>query len=220
MKALRPENVAFLRVRTHLITSADDIVEVVKRYTREIAAPGDIVGVSESVVAITQGRAIPSETVKPGAVARFLARFAHPDASVSAPRSMQVAIEQVGMARILLAAFCGLIGKITGRKGLFFKVAGHQVAEIDDAGGTMPPYDRYIVLGPKDADAVCRRIWKETGLRAFILDVNDKGFVDVLGSSMPLTPETERVIKQLFKSNPFGNDDQQTPIVVVKQVTP
>lgn len=210
---------AVLRIRTHLITEKDDVADIISRYAGDVAEPGDMVGIAESVVAITQGRAIPPESIHPTWVARFIARFAHPDASVSAPRSMQMAIREVGLLRILLAAAAGLVGRVIGKRGLFFKVAGHSVAEIDDSGGTMPPYDRSIILGPANPHAVARRVWKETGLWTLILDVNDKGFVDVLGSSLPLSPEKERAIKDLLKTNPFGNDDQQTPLIVIKPVT-
>lgn len=210
------KNAAVLRIRTHLITETDDVVDIVARYTADIAEVGDLVGMAESVVAITQGRAVSPEGVHPSWLARLIARFAHPDASVSAPRSMQMAIREVGLFRILLAAAAGLVGKVIGKRGLFFRVAGHEVAEIDDSGGTMPPYDRSIILGPKDPDSVARKVWKKTGLWMLILDVNDKGCVDVLGSSLPLTPEKERSIQELLKSNPFGNDDQKTPLIVIK----
>ncbi len=210
---------AILRVRTHLITEKDDLATVVARYTGDISEPGDIVGIAESVVAIMQGRAIPPEAINPGFLARFIARFAHPDASVSAPRSMQAAIDMVGVPRILLAAIAALWGKVAGKKGLFFKVAGHQVAEIDDSGGTMPPYERSVILGPKNPNQEARKVWRRTGLWLLILDVNDKGAVDVLGSSIPLTPPRERWVKELLKSNPFGNDDQKTPLIVIKPQT-
>jgi hypothetical protein len=210
------KDAAVLRIRTHLITEKDDVPDIVDRYAKDIAEPGDIVAIAESVVAIAQGRAIPPETVRPSLIARFIARFAHPDASVSAPRSMQMAIKEVGLPRILLAAAAGLLGKLTGRKGLFFKVAGHAVAEIDDSGGTMPPYDRSIILGPANPDAVARAAWKKTGLWTLILDANDKGCVDILGSSFPVSPRTAEEIQELLRSNPFGNDDQKTPLVVIK----
>jgi len=209
-----------LRIRTHLITESDDVGDIIEAYTRDVAEPGDMVGISESVVAITQGRAIPPEKINPGLLARAVSRFAHPDASISAPRSMQMAIEEVGSFRIVLAAVAGLAGKILGIHGLFFRVAGHCVAEIDDSGGTMPPYDRAVILGPKDPDAVARRVWRRTGLWTLILDVNDKGAVDVLGSSIPLSREREQAVKQLLRKNPFGNDDQKTPLVVIKTSGP
>jgi hypothetical protein len=215
-KSNKASECTVLRVRTHLITERDNIIDIVKRYTSQIAEPGDIVALAESVVAITQGRAISPDKIRPSLLARTISRFAHPDASVSAPRCMEVAIRQVGPLRITLAAICGLIGKIIRKRGLFFVVAGHEVAEIDDSGGTMPPYDRHIILGPKDPHVLARKIWKETGLWALILDTNDKGCVDVLGSSFPITEERKKLIEDIFKTNPFGNDDQKTPLAVVK----
>jgi hypothetical protein len=54
---------ARIPVRTHIVTAADDIVEVIERYAGPLVRPGDIVVVSEKVVAITQGRAVPVEPV-------------------------------------------------------------------------------------------------------------------------------------------------------------
>lgn len=210
------DSVPILRIRTHLITEKDDVASVIARYTGGVAERGDVVGISESVVAIMQGRAIPPEDIVPGLLARTVCRFAHPDASISAPRSMEMAVREVGSLRILVAAAAGLIGKILGIHGLFFRVAGHSVAEIDDSGGTMPPYDRSIILGPKDADAVARHVWQRTGVWILILDVNDKGAVDILGTSIPLSKEREEAVKRLLRKNPFGNDDQKTPLVVMK----
>ncbi len=212
------EGAQVLRVRTHLITKEDSPLEFVRTYTEGIAEAGDTVGIAESVLAIMQGRAVDPHTVVPSFLARFIAKFAHPDASISAPRSMQMAIREVGTLRILAAAVAGSWGKITGKQGLFFKVAGHEVAEIDDSGGTMPPYDRSIILGPKMPNQVARQIWRRTGLRVLILDVNDRGSVDVLGSSLPLTQKQENAVKELLRSNPFGNDDQKTPLVIIKNL--
>ncbi len=210
------ENTAILRIRTHLITDKDNPEDVIHQYTRDIAAPGDLVGIAESVVAIMQGRAIEPNTVKPGILARLLSRFAHPNASISAVRSMQMAINEVGTVRIMAAAFCALMGKALGIKGAFFRVAGHEVAQIDDSGGTMPPFERHIILGPREPDRVARQVWRKTGLWTLILDVNDKGAVDILGTSLPLKPHQSEFIKGILKSNPFGNDDQKTPLIVIK----
>ncbi|HHY18088.1 MAG TPA: F420-0:Gamma-glutamyl ligase [Firmicutes bacterium] len=210
------ENTAILRIRTHLITQKDAPADIVHHYTKGVAEPQDLVGIAESVVAIMQGRAIEPEQVIPGILARFLSRFAHPDASISAERSMQMAICEVGAPRIILAALCALAGKIFGIKGTFFRIAGHQVAEIDDSGGTMPPFERHIILGPENPNLVARQIWKKTGLWTLILDVNDKGSVDILGTSFSLKPHQEEFIKDILRSNPFGNDDQKTPLIIIK----
>lgn len=211
-----PEEVDILRVRTHIITERDDIVEVARRYLAGLAEPGDIAAFAESPVAITQGRAIPPERINPGLLARLISKFADPDASLSAPRSMQMAIELAGVPRILLACAAQAAGKLVGLRGLFFMVAGHSVAEIDDSGGTMPPYDRHVILGPDNPGEVARRIFRETGVHAMILDTNDKGFVDVLGASFPIDGAVREWAQRVLRHNPFGNDDQQTPLCIIK----
>lgn len=202
-------------IRTHIITEKDDIVSVVKKYIENIAEPGDIVAIAESVVAITQGRAYLPKDVKVGMLARFLCRFPQRHGSLTSPQSMQLAINESGCMRILLAAGIGAIGKLFKKRGWFFKVAGKQVALIDDVAGTMPPYHRHIVLGPKDPNKVCDAIKKATGIDAIIVDANDIGCADIVGFSSGIGMSIQELVN-IFRENPAGNSDQQTPIVLLK----
>lgn len=204
---------AKIPLRTHLITEKDDIVEVVWRYTRDVAEPGDLITVAESVVAITQGRAFLPEQIKPGVLARILCRYTGRGGSLTSPASMQLVINEVGWWRAALGGVAALLGKIVGRTGDFYRVAGIQAALVDDVAGTMPPYHRYIVLGPKDPDKVARAIKAKTGVDAAIVDANDLHKVDVLGASGPV--DASRVQK-IMADNPAGNSEEQTPIVVIK----
>jgi len=199
-------------IRTHIVTEKDDIVEVVKKYAGDIASPGDIIAVAESVVAISQGRAILPDSVKPGMLARFLCRFPGRDGSLAAPPSLQVAIEEVGTPRFVLGVIAAGLGRLIGRRGDFYRVAGRRLAQIDDFAGTMWPFDRHIVLGPKDPDKVAAGIKKATGAEAVITDVNDIGKVDILAATDGV--DREALISYL-RDNPHGNDDQQTPIVIL-----
>lgn len=198
-------------VRTHIVTEKDDIVEVVRKYTGEIASPGDVIAVAESVVAISQGRAIHPDSVRTGRLARFLCRFPGKEGSLAAAPSLQVAINQVGYLRFFLGLAAAAAGRLLGRRGDFFRVAGRELALIDDFAGTMWPYDRHIVLGPKNPQEVVERIKEATGVDAVVTDVNDIGNVDILAA-------TDGVDRQMLiaylKDNPHGNDDQQTPVVV------
>jgi hypothetical protein len=201
-----------LPIRTHIITENDDIVDVVQKYTGMIASPGDIVAVAESVVAISQGRAILPDSIKPGMIARILCHFPGKEGSLAAPPSIQVAMEEVGTARFLLGVTAAGLGRLVGRRGDFYRVAGRQLAQIDDFAGTMWPFDRHIVLGPKDTQKVAERIKQATGVDAVITDVNDIGKVDILAATDGV--DCEALVSYL-KDNPHGNDDQQTPIVVL-----
>jgi hypothetical protein len=199
-------------IKTHLITDKDDIVDVVKKYTVKIATTGDTIAVAESVVAISQGRAILPETIKPGFLARVLCRFPGKEGSLAAPPSLQVAIEDVGLPRFLLGLIAAGLGRLTGRRGDFFRVAGRQLAQIDDFAGTMYPYDRHIVMGPKNPQKVADRIKKATGAEAVITDINDLGKVDILAATAGAWHYN---MSAYLRDNPHGNDDQQTPIVVL-----
>ncbi len=66
--------VPYLRIpiQTTVVTEQDDIVDLVDRYTRAQRQAGDTLVVSESVVAISQGRAIPENQIRVGLLARML----------------------------------------------------------------------------------------------------------------------------------------------------
>lgn len=199
-------------IKTHIITENDDIVEVAKKYAGEITSPGDIIAVAESVVAISQGRAILPETVKPGILARILCHFPGKEGSLAAPPSIQVAMQDTGLPRFLLGVAAAGLGRLVGRRGDFYRVAGRHLAQIDDFAGTMWPFDRHIVLGPKDPQQVVNRIKQATGAEAIITDVNDIGKVDILAATDGVAQD---MLFDYLKDNPHGNDDQQTPIVLL-----
>lgn len=204
-----------LSIRTHIITEKDDLLEVVCRYTRGIAEPGDVIALSESMVAITQGRAVLPESVKARRLARLLSCFAHPDGSLATPAAMELAVREAGTVRVLAAAACAALGRLLGYRGLFYRVAGSGLNLIDDIGGTLYPYDRYIVLGPKHSQRVAEQVKAATGVDALIADVNDIHCVDVLGYTGD--HDLQELVAAL-RTNPQGNDDEQTPIVVLKKV--
>lgn len=202
-------------IRTHLITQKDDIVEVVVSYTSPVTEPGDIIVIAESPVAISQGRAFLSSSVKSGLLARFLCKFPNKDGSLATPQAMQLAINEVGLLKILIGAVAAALGKAVGRSGDFYRVAGKELAKIDDIAGTLPPFDRYIVLGPKNPKKITDEIYKRTGITTAIADINDIECVDILAISGVVS---EKQITEILKQNPSGNDDQQTPIVVLKKI--
>jgi hypothetical protein len=93
-------------------------------------------------------------------------------------------------------------------------LAGEQARLIDDVTGTLPPYDQFIVLGPKNPQAVVDEIKAGTGLEAAIVDVNDLRRVKVLASGA-----SEKLLNQALLMNPAGNASEQTPIVLIRPNT-
>jgi hypothetical protein len=205
-------------VRTHLVTADDDAAEVVQRYVGDIGDDVRLVAVSERMVAITQGRSYPMDTIKAGPLARILVRFVtRPGYGIGlgTPQTMQLAISEVGAPRILLAAALSAVTKPFGVHGLFYRVAGRQAAAIDGPTSyTIPPYNKSATLGPKDPDGAARDLAAAVGAPVAVIDANDAGCA-VLGASPGVD---RRFVEQLFADNPLGQAREQTPICVVSEV--
>lgn len=200
-------------VRTRILTEHDDIIDAIVAYGQDRIGPEDIVCVAESVVAITQGRVTRPEELKISWQARLLNRFVPAEGSMSSLYGMQAAMNLEGEWYTLFAFIAGAVAKVFGKSGVFYQLA-RQASLTDDVTGTMPPYDKHIVYGPKDPDALCDKIVKRTGCYgAVVADVNDLKRSAVLGTSRGI--EGKKIAKILI-DNPFGNDCQMTPIVIIK----
>jgi hypothetical protein len=205
-------------VRTHLVTRDDDAAAVVQRYVGDLADDVRLVAVSERMVAITQGRAYPMDTIRPGRLAGLLVRYVtRPGYGIGlgTPQTMQLAIDEVGAPRILLAAALSAVTKPFGVHGVFYRVAGRQAAAIDGPTSyTIPPYNQAATLGPRDPDGAARTIAAALGVPVAIIDANDAGCA-VLGASPGVD---RRFVQRLFADNPLGQAREQTPICVVREV--
>ncbi len=205
-------------VRTHLVTADDDAAEVVARYVGPIADEVRLVAVSERMVAITQGRSYPMDQIRPGRLARLLVRFVtRPGYGIGlgTPQTMQLAIDEVGAPRILLAAAASAITKPFGVHGVFYRLAGRQAAAIDGPTSyTISPYNQSATLGPTDPDGAARAIAAAVGAPVAVIDANDAGCA-VLGASPGVD---RRLAQRLFADNPLGQAREQTPVCVVREV--
>ena len=213
-KRWRPAaNSDVLPIRTHLLTELDDPVEVVRRYVVPHAQPGDVVTIGESPLAIMQGRFIHPSEIHPGWLATRLCYLFLPTSSLATACGLQTLINIVGPVRVFLAFVAGAIGKLFGQPGFFYRVAGDQARLIDDVTGTLPPYDKFIVLGPENAQGIVDQIQRETGLSAAIVDVNDLKAVKILAATSDLSIN---FLKKALITNPAGNADEQTPVVLIR----
>jgi len=205
-------------VRTHLVTDADEAIDVVRRYAWPHPDDTVLVAVSERMVAITQGRSHPMTSIRPGRLARFLVRFVtRPGYGIGlgTAETMQLAISEVGAPRILFAAMVSGLTKPFGVHGLFYRIAGRQAAAIDGPTSyTIAPYNQAATLGPRDPNGVAARLAIELGIPAAVIDANDAG-CNVLGASRGLD---RRWVARLFADNPLGQAGEQTPVCVVRSV--
>ena len=204
-------------LKTHVITEDDDISDVIAKYTEEFRQDGDWVMASEKVVAITQGRALREDEMKIGLLANILWRFVAKvpyGVGLRRPSSMQCAINECGAPRILFAAIVGALGKLVGRKGDFYRIAGVQAATID-AAGTSPLQPDYVIMGPKNPMGVANSIKEKVGLEAAIMDINDIGGSWAIGYSSGIDKE---LIEKVMQDNPCGQTTEQTPICLIRKV--
>ena len=180
--------------------------------------------VSEKIIAVSQGRSYYLWDIDPGLSARLLYRFVSKNPSgigLRSPWTMELAIRESGIIKILLASCLSVITKLFGIKGVFYRVLGRKISSID--GPT--PYSIYpsnisAKLGPKNPQKVAEQLTEKIRsynrnidgfLGVVILDANDIG-QDVLGNS---TSITNAIIEKIYKNNPMGQTDEQTPISLV-----
>jgi F420-0:gamma-glutamyl ligase len=206
-----------IAVKTHIITDKDNIDDVIGKYTATIRKSGDIITISESVVAMTQGRAVPTSEIKPRLLARILWRFVRKvpyGIGLRNPYSMECAIRETGSARLLLAAVVSAIMKVFRRRGDFYRIAGIQARMIDAPGTAgLKEYIDCVILGPKDPQLVVEKLAKKINSPVAIVDVNDITGCWVVSTS---DKSNIKLIEQALDDNPAGQGDACTPIIIIR----
>jgi hypothetical protein len=187
--------------------------------------------VGEKVIAIAQQRFRFWWDIEPGWWARTLSRFVlklPTGVGLSSPWTMQMAINEAGLPRILLAAAVSAVGKAVGRRGWFYRVAGHDINAIDGPGGhVVYPGNASAKLPPADPDGAATAIRAAIGAvvpdaaarrlgGVVIMDANDIGR-NVLGRD---SDRDDQFFDALFADNPAGQDRQQTPVVLCLRGAP
>jgi hypothetical protein len=207
-----PDGIVAIPVRTRLIVKGDDLVALLRDALAGLARPGDVVAVAETAVAIAQGRFIGAETIRPSRLAQTLARRAGALATINQPESLQLVIDEVGAWRVFGAALLHVAGRAIGRRGVFYELLGQAIATIDGYTGTLPPYERAIVLGPAEPDRVSAELAAALDLHVAIVDANDLRRAKALGASPGVNRDN---VEHALLGNPAGNGDEQTPLVIL-----
>lgn len=74
---------------------------------------------------------------------------------------MQLAINEVGLFRILSAAGFAALTRPFGIKGIFYRIAGERARGIHGlTENTLPPYNEYASLLPKNPNKITRELEK------------------------------------------------------------
>lgn len=203
-------------IKTHLIQPGERLERTLVPYFRSRVEADDIVVLGEKIVAIAQRRAVAVSSVHPRPMARFLARHVRPlgyGLGLRRPETMEVAMREVGEWRIVLAALGGLYDHLRGQSGHFYRIAGRRVAAIDGPGPTtIPPYNRFIVLSPKDPQGLVAALARRLHCHVAVVDVNDVGS-EVLVASPGVD---HALVQELMRDNPMGQGAQGTPVAVLR----
>ena len=206
-------------IQTHFIQQKESYLEIVKKYVEPLSKPQDILLLSEKIVALCQDNTVDIEDVKLGWWAKTLSKRATSnDAGIAMdePYKLQLAIDIAGLSRILLAVFCGAVGKLLGRRGWFYKVAGHEIAGIDGfySRSSFELYHRLAILNPREPDKVCQEIYEQFNIAAAIVDANDLG-QDYLGS---YGIEDRKTFMETIRDNPAGQSNEMTPLILIRKI--
>lgn len=186
-------------LKTDLLGPGDDIVDVARRALDAAGItpePTDIVAIGATPLAISQGRIVDIEDVRPGLIAGIACRFFDFDT----PHAAQAAINDAGPLRFVLALLGARLLRLLGRRGDVYR----PVAGMDNGPGT-----QNVILGPDDPTGVARGVARELGCAAAVVDAADPGRVEILGASAFL--DRDLLVEALR-----GNDDQPTPLVLVR----
>ncbi len=230
------KNIARYPIKTELFAKGDNfakkIAGEIKKYLKELKSHDKevlkkrwYVIVSEKVVAISQGRSYFIWDIKPSPAASFFSKFVKRTPygiGLGSPFTMEIAIREVGLPRIALAALVSVITKPFGMKGMFYHVAGRTVASIDGPTEySLYPSNVSAKLGPKEPQKAAENIRKvieetlpedvkHTFGGVVIIDANDLGR-DILGNA---SDTTDMFFQKIMRDNPMGQGSEQTPIVI------
>ena len=211
-------------IQTHFVQIGENYIDLIERYVKPLYEEGDLLSISEKVIALCQKRVVYRKDMKISWLAKFLSRFAiqHNSAGIGVgagtPHKMQLIIMICGLPRVLLAAFCSAVTKLFGKKGVFYKVCGHEVDGIDgliDYDISFKEYVDYGILNPENPSGVCDEIYEKTGVKAMIIDASDIDCV-ILGKCRNVTLTDEQLC-EIVRDNPAGQEGQCTPFILIRK---
>lgn len=208
-------------IATHFVQVGESYIDLMNQYVKPLYQEGDLLSMSEKVIAMCQKRVVTEEDVRPGFWAKLLSRFVQQTAAgpgMGLPVKMQFAINVCGLGKVLWAAFCAAIDKLRGKKGTFYVMLGTEVSGLDGFyGHEIPEYEHMGVRVPENPVGVCDEILEKTGILSMIVDANDLN-VEMLGHCSKLTQSEEELLA-LIADNPAGQDRQLTPFILIRAVS-
>ena len=142
-------------IQTHFVEIGEDYIELVNRYVKPLYEEGDLLSISEKIIALCQKRVVYRKDMKISWLAKFLSRFAiqHNSAGIGVGEvcKMQFAIDECGAWKVLWAAICAGFGKLVGKHGIFYDMVGMEVTGLDGFyPDVFPVYGDYGIRIPEN----------------------------------------------------------------------
>lgn len=207
-------------VKTHFVNVGESYMDLIEKYIVPIYEEGDIVSSSEKIIALCQNRVVYKKDMKLSLTARLLSRFASHSGyglGVDSPWKMQFAVDQKGSLFVLWAAFCAGVGKLFGKRGVFYEMVGQEVAGLDGFyDHCFDVYGEFGIRLPENPDAICEEVWEKFGIKMMIVDANNLA-QELLGKCKALD-ETEADLMGMIADNPCGNGTQLTPFALIREI--
>jgi len=227
-------------IKTKLFKKKDDYVKKISNSVLRSIGKSQNFGfknkwfvvISEKIIAVAQGRSYFIWEIKPGIWANLLSKCVSKTPigiGLGSPWTMQLAIQEVGLGKILLAAFASFLTKPLGIKGVFYQIAGREAAVIDGPTEySAYPANVSAKLGPKDPEKIVKEIYRGINTEFQVQDSELKGIVNNYQGSVIIdandigqnvlansTTISDSDIIKIFKDNPMGQGNEQTPITIV-----
>ncbi len=141
-------------IKTHVVMKEDVMNDLLDQYVMQYLEEGDMIFISEKIVAITQGRALKVSDIKISRLAKFLVKFVYKsDAGIGigAPSTMELCLRECGRIKVLFAAVVAGVCKLFGKRGVFYNILGMKARAIDGPSEyNVPPYNEYAKMAPEN----------------------------------------------------------------------
>lgn len=208
-------------IKTHFIKLKENYIDIINEYIKPVYKEGDKISISEKMIALCQNRVVYKQDLKVGFWAKFLSKFASKSKAgqgVNNTFKMAYCIKKAGLLKTIYASICGALAKFIGKKGVFYKIVGQEVAGLDGFYSKIfEEYGNYGIENPSKPYDVCKEIEEKTGIPCMIVDANDLG-QELLGYSPKMEEElTKEEMLGIIRDNPAGQGRELTPIILIRK---
>lgn len=209
-------------VQTHFVERGESYIELIEQYILPLYEESDILSISEKIISMCQNNVVEKNDVKLGFWAKNLSKFASSNnhgVAMDEPYKLQLAINIAGLPRILLASICSAVTKLFGKKGVFYKIAGHGIDGIDGfyTDSSFDVYHDTALLNPREPNKVCDEIYNKLNVKCMIVDANDLS-IELFGKSCSLEDIDNGHLINVIKDNPAGQSDELTPFIILRKL--